>query len=241
MIEINLLPGKRKKAGAASGGFKFKLPDFKSLLAQVKDPWLAAAVGSAVLLVGFIIFTLAVQATRVAVLESRYDEVLVEKRRFDVVIARKRQAEKIRDSLANEIAIIKGIDADRYTWPHILDQVSKALPPYTWLTSIQGVSSMARPGAPPSPAPAPGAARPDSAGPPPGLELSIDGRTVDIQAYTTFLRQLANSPWLTDVQPQQSSTVVESDRPVTAFNILLRYRVADSVYLRTVPLQQSVR
>jgi len=80
----------------------------------------------------------------------------------------------------------------------------------------------------------------DSAGRP-QVAISIDGRTVDIQAYTTFLRQLANSPWFTDVQPQQSNTVVESDRPVTAFNVTLRYRLADSVYLRTVPLVQSVR
>ena len=234
MIEINLLPGKRKKSAPSGRGFK--LPDFKSLFAQVKDPWLAAAVGASALLIGFVIFTLAVQATRVAVLESRYDEVLIEKRRFDVVIARKRQAEKIRDSLANEINIIRGIDADRYTWAHILDQVSKALPPYTWLTAVQGVTA-------PRPATAPGAPAPGTPDTtrPAGVDISIDGRTVDIQAYTTFLRQLANSPWLTDVQPQKSITVVESDRPVTAFNVTLRYRVADSVYLRTVPLSQSVR
>ena len=138
MIEINLLPGKRKKSGGGGGGGGrgLKLPDFKALLAQVKDPWLAAAVGVSALLIAFVVFTLAVMATRVAALDSRYEEVLVEKRRFDVVIARKRQAERIRDSLANEINIIRGIDADRYTWPHILDQITKALPPYTWLTSV---------------------------------------------------------------------------------------------------------
>jgi hypothetical protein len=43
------------------------------------------------------------------------------------------------------------------------------------------------------------------------------------------------------VTPQQSSTVIEADRPVTAFNVTLRYRQADSVYLKTVPLIQSVR
>ena len=73
------------------------------------------------------------------------------------------------------------------------------------------------------------------------MVVGIEGRTVDIQAYTTFLRQLANSPWFTDVQALQSNTVVEADRPVTAFAVTVRYRVADSVYLRTVPLAQSVR
>ena len=238
MIEINLLPGKKKKSAGGGGGRRFKMPDFKGILAQVKDPWLAAAVVSVGLLLAFVAFTIAIMATRTASLQSRYDEVLIEKRRFDVVIAKKRQAEKIRDSLANEINIIKGIDADRYIWPHILDQVTKALPPYTWLTSIQGVSAIVQqPGQPPGQQ---SAQLTDSAGRP-MITVSIDGRTVDIQAYTTFLRQLANSPWFTDVQPQQSNTVVESDRPVTAFNVLLKYRVADSVYLRTVPLVQSVR
>jgi Tfp pilus assembly protein PilN len=233
MIEINLLPGTRKKASGAAGR-GFALPNFKAILAQVKDPWLAAAVGSAGLLIAFIVFTLAVQATRVNSLQSRYEEVLVEKRRFDVVIAKKRQSEKIRDSLAREIGIIRGIDADRYTWPHILDQVTKALPPYTWLTRIAP---------PPQTAQAPGtpaAATQDSLGRR-TVMVGIEGRTVDIQAYTTFLRQLANSPWFMDVQALQSNTVVESDRPVTAFNVMMRYRVADSVYLRTVPLVQSVR
>jgi len=238
MIEVNLLPGKVKKKPAGAG-FSLKLPDFKAIFAQVKDPWLAAAVGSAGLLIAFILFTFLVQATRVGALESRYEEVLVEKRRFDVVIAKKRQQEKLRDSLANEINVIRGIDADRYTWPHILDQVTKALPPYTWLTNVASLSARgAAPGLPPGPAAATQAT--DSLGRP-TLDVSIDGRTVDIQAYTTFLRQLANSPWFTDVQAQQSNTVVESDRPVTAFNVTMRYRVADSVYLRTVPLVQSVR
>jgi hypothetical protein len=73
------------------------------------------------------------------------------------------------------------------------------------------------------------------------VHVSIDGRTVDIQAYTTFMRQLAASPWLADVLPTRATTVIEQDRPVTQFNIAMRYRAADSLYIRTVPLVESVR
>src|SRR5438094_287485 len=157
---------------------------------------------------------------------------------FGAVIAQKRQSERIRDSLVAEIGIIRGIDADRYIWPHMLDQITKALPPYTWLTSIAvaGGSNVA-PGSPGATA-AGGAV--DSVGVP-IVRAWITGSTVDIQAYTTFLRQLAASPWLTDVTPATSSTIIEADRPVTAFNIAVRYRVADSVYIRTVPFTQPVR
>ena len=35
--------------------------------------------------------------------------------------------------------------------------------------------------------------------------------------------------------------MIEADRPVTAFTVTVKYRIADSVYIRTVPLVQSVK
>src|SRR5881628_3073499 len=238
MIEINLLPGKKKKAAGGGAGFKLALPDFRGLLASIKNPWLLAASAASLIVVGGGLLWFITQSTRMRVAQNRRIEVRIEKRRFDAVIAQKRQSERIRDSLVAEIGIIRGIDADRYIWPHMLDQITKALPPYTWLTSIAvaGGSNVA-PGSPGATA-AGGAV--DSVGFP-IVRAWITGSTVDIQAYTTFLRQLAASPWLTDVTPATSSTIIEADRPVTAFNIAVRYRVADSVYIRTIPLTQSVR
>src|SRR5207247_1662894 len=77
----------------------------------------------------------------VGVAGAGLDGGVVEKRRFDAVIAQKRQSERIRDSLAAEINIIRGIDADRYVWPHVLDQITKALPPYTWLTGVSALGT----------------------------------------------------------------------------------------------------
>jgi hypothetical protein len=73
------------------------------------------------------------------------------------------------------------------------------------------------------------------------VPFTINGRTVDIQAYTKFLRQLEASPWVVDVVPVSVSTVVEHERPVTAFTIRANFKTADSAYIRTVPLSQSVR
>src|SRR5439155_11580600 len=143
------------------------------------------------------------QNNQLRVAQNRRIEVQAEKRRFDEVIAQKRHSERIRDSLVAEINVIRGIDADRYIWPHVLDQITKALPPYTWLTTIAGASAVTAPGGAPPPATT------DSSG---GtiVRLTISGSTVDIQAYTTFLRQLAASPWLTDVAPATSQTVIEA-------------------------------
>ncbi|OLD87592.1 MAG: hypothetical protein AUG85_06735 [Gemmatimonadetes bacterium 13_1_20CM_4_66_11] len=237
MIEINLLPGKKKAAKGA--GFQLALPDFKGLIAQVKDPFLIGAIAAWVVVGGGGALLFITDRARLASAESRLESVRTEKRRYDIVIAQKRQAEKVRDSLLYEIHVIRNIDADRYIWPHVLDQATKALPPYTWITGIQSVSAIVAP-APGQAANGPVTVERDSTGRP-SVKVAIAGRTVDIQAYTTFLRQLAASPWFTDVTPAASQTVIEADRPVTAFTVTVSYKIADSVYIRTVPLVQSVR
>lgn len=240
MIEINLLPGGKKKSAKGGGGGGFKLPDFKGLLATIKDPWLIGAVVSAAVVIGGGGALFVWNGQRLRSAEARLEDVRAEKRRFDVVIAQKRNFEKVRDSLVAQINVIRRIDSDRYIWPHILDQVTKSLPPYTWIVNLQASNvSSAIPNASGGPQAATSVPV-DSTGAP-AVMLAIDGRTVDIEAFTTFLRQLAASPWLTDVQAAQSKTVVEADRPVTAFSITARYRIADSAFIRTVPLVQSVR
>ena len=97
---------------------------------------------------------------------------------------------------------------------------------------------------PPPPARRPGAVA-DTADtlrpPPPPLAFQINGRTIDIQAYTRFLRQLEASPWIVDVMPVSAQTVVEKERAITAFTIRASYTKADSAYIRTAPYSQSVR
>jgi Tfp pilus assembly protein PilN len=237
MIEINLLPGKKKAAKGA--GMKLSMPDFRGLIAQVKDPWLLGAIAAWVVVGGGGALLFITDRARLASAETRLETVRVEKRKYDIVIAQKRQAEKVRDSLLFQINVIRQIDADRYIWPHVLDQATKALPPYTWITQMRTASAIVAPGAG-QVNNGPVTVDRDSSGAP-LVAVAIEGRTVDIQAYTTFLRQLAASPWFTDVTPASSQTVIEADRPVTSFTVTVHYRIADSVYIRTIPLVQSVR
>lgn len=235
MIEVNLLPGQKRKA--AGGGSKFKLPDFKALLTSVKDPWLIAAVVSWVLIGGGVAALFLLDTAKTASLTSQVAARKVDADKFSTLIAEKRKQQLRRDSLVTQIGVIRQIDGQRFVWPHILDQVTKALPPYTWLQDIQQTAT-------PPAIPTANGQKPtpeDSAAAVNAVNVTLNGRTVDIQAYTTFLRQLAASPWITDVTPAASQTVVESDRPVTQFSVSFRFRQADSVFIRTVPLVQSVR
>jgi len=148
MIEINLLPGRK----IPKAGFSFAKLDIRSAMANlrtsVRDPWLAAAIGAWVVLVAGGGGMFLVTRTQLSGVEKRLEDVRAEKRRFDVVIAQKRQAERMRDSLARELGVIQAIDADRYVWPHVLDQIAKALPPYTWLMDVGTTAPVATPATP---------------------------------------------------------------------------------------------
>jgi Tfp pilus assembly protein PilN len=221
-VQINLLPGERKKK--AAGGPGFKLPDFKAIFAQVKDPWLAAAAGIWIAVGAVAVITFLAQARELAQLEPEVTRLRTEKRRYDQRLAEMRRAQKLLDTLTTELGIIGDIDADRFTWAHILDQISKALPQYTWLTDLTGTTVQDTS---------------DSTGRTRSVNVDVNGRTVDVQAYSTFLRQLAASPWLAAVTPVNVTSAVEANRPVSAFSINMRFRHADSAYIRFVPVFRS--
>ena len=226
MITVNLRPGqKRKRAG---GGGKEFLDRFKALGTRIKDPMLMAAAVVGVVVGGYLIWGFVSTRRELASLQPRLEQVQDEHKRFEGLLQQKKRAETIRDSLLAQIHTIRSVDGNRYVWPHVLDEVAKSLPPYTWLTSLS-VQSMA-------------AAVVDSADTTERpMQFKMEGRTMDLQAYTRFLRQLEASPWLQDVTPLEASTVVELERPVTKFTIQAAFKQADSAYIRTVPLSQSVR
>ena len=244
MITVNLRPNlKRKRARSPLAGLG---ESFRGLGGRVKDPLLLVAVVSWVSVLGFLGYVFASTTAELNALEPRLEQTRAEHKRFKAFLAEKRHQETIRDSLVAQIGVIRKVDGDRYVWPHLLDEVTKALPAYTWLVDMGMAAPTAAPQAQPQP-PARGAkkAAADTAAPavPVNVPVSftVNGRTIDIQAYTRFLRQLEASPWVTDVTPVSAQTVIEKERPVTAFTIRATYRQADSAYIRTVPLSQSVR
>jgi Tfp pilus assembly protein PilN len=240
MITVNLRPGKRRKSAGTRFNFKGLLDNFRGLATKVKDPMLLGAVGGWVCVLGFLGFVYLNNVRQLYTLEPRLEQARSENKRFKSFIADKRRQEKIRDSLLAQITVIRNVDGDRYIWAHLLDEVTKALPAYTWLVDL---GSTAAPAPPPRPTPAKSKTPADTVTDtlPAPLVFQLNGRTIDIQAYTRFLRQLEASPWIKDVTPVSAQTVVEHERPVTAFSIRATYASADSAYIRVAPFSQSVR
>lgn len=224
MIRINLLPGPKRRAGAGAG---LSVEALKDLVGKVKDPLLLGVAGAwavGLVVVGFLFVT---ERAALNDLRERDEQVRADARRFQNMIRQKRRAEDLRDSLVAELQAIRAIDADRYVWPHILEEITKALPDFTWLQNVAYV-------------PVTQAALADTTAAPP-VQFVIEGRTSNISAFTRFVRQLNSSPWIGDVTINGNEQTIEEDRQITAFNITVTFRTADSAFIRTVPVLESVQ
>ncbi|MES2124012.1 MAG: hypothetical protein V4503_04910 [Gemmatimonadota bacterium] len=127
MITINLRPGARRqtKRGNAFAGFGERITVITS---KVKEPWLAVALASWVLVLGFLGFVLVSTTARMSSLEPKLEAARTEYARYQDFVKQKRREENVRDSILAQIGTITGVDQQRYTWPHILDDIGGAPP-----------------------------------------------------------------------------------------------------------------
>lgn len=231
MIEINLLPGARKKKKGSSSSASLNLGAvFGDLASTLKDPWLAVAIGGIVIGVAASAAMYVLQGRETAALAEQQRVAVQDSTRYAAVLAQRSLAESQRDSILRQIAIISAIDGDRYIWPHVMDEISRALPTYTWLRSVSQTTSSA----PISPEAA-------AAGEAPGLGLRLVAYTVDIQAVTIYMKNLEASPFLENVTLGLSDKAVTDGKEVTQFTLDMQYSKPDGSAIRTVPLSIAVR
>jgi Tfp pilus assembly protein PilN len=247
MIQINLLPGTSRK----SRGLDINLAGLVSGVASgIGDKYLigsSATVAAVVLAVGFLFIG---QGARERTLVEREQRAVQDSARYKVVLEAMAKAEATRDSLYQQVAIIKSIDDSRYLWPHLLEEISNSLPQYTWLTVVQQTS------APPSSTvetakPAPPAtgkskdvlaaekkARTDSilAAASRSTKFRIVGHTVDIQALTLFMKTLEASPFIQNVQLTRSDLVLVDNQEVTEFQLQAESQKPPQYLVKTVSL-----
>ena len=129
------------------------------------DPWVigvAVLAIRAVLHLGFTWFTQGVTLSGIE------DELAIQRQdsiRYAEAIAAADSLQARQDTLQRKEAIIREIDADRFVWPHIMDEISEALPEYTWLTGIAQTTGTGS-----------------------NIEFRIDGMTGQVPALTRFMR-----------------------------------------------------
>jgi Tfp pilus assembly protein PilN len=240
MIEINLLPGgggRKAKSRGGGGGIRIDLKGMlASLTGRFTDKYLLAAVASAAIAAVTIGMLYSRQTYRAVTLAAAEQEAVKDSTRLAIALAEKIKAEAIRDTALRQINIIKSIDDDRFIWPHVLDELSRALTPYTWLSTItyagnpQGTINVTA---------APAGKKLDTTVVREEIALRILGQTVDIQALTRFMRQLEASPFIANVRLEKSEMMLEGNKEVTQYTLLAVYTRPDPATLRRVPLSIS--
>ncbi len=251
MIQINLLPGAGRRSKAGKGLRASELLASASIWGG--DKYLMSAIGAVVAALGLIAFLYFHQSTAASALEERRIKAVEDSSRYSAVLAAKVKAEATRDSLFAQLAIIKSIDDTRYLWSHVMQEISIAMPPYTWLTAITQTSI------PPSAAAADttkGAgsssskskaaqekekkARADSLlAQAQSVKFRITGNTVDIQALTRFIRALEASPFVQNVQLTRSDLVVNEGKEVTEFTLEAETQKPPPYMIKSIPLVVS--
>jgi hypothetical protein len=223
MIEINLTPGASRKSKGRGASFSLKgvVGDGQS---SFKDPFLLAAIASLIVATG-----------TVGMMH------LPPTSRFATVLRQRRSADAKRDSVLKQLTIIKAIDADRFIWPHLMDEVSRALPPYTWLKQLAIQGQQPAPLGT-GPAPVPGDTTKPAA--PVVVELlkfRLVGNTVDIQALTRFMKLLEASPFIQNVTLAGSQIAMLDGKEVTEFTLDAMFERPDSSMITLTPVSLSVR
>lgn len=216
MIQVNLLPGAAKKRAsrrmpqiAALGSLsRLKgLPKLDRLTLFAVLTWLLM-----VPLTGYMFFS---ARSRVKELNVSIEGAIADSTKYANIIAANKRLLDRRDTIAQKVNIIQKIDASRYVWAHILDEVSRSLPPYTWLTKIetQPVDSTET-----------------------GPKFRIEGRTGNNFALTKYLQDLEASPFIKNVKLSTTELVRENEKLVYSFMLEAYYEEPPPDVIETVPL-----
>lgn len=213
MIEVNLLPGatrrpSRRRRAWKVPALKLGLGEFNGALAGVVAAWLICLIAG-----GWTFFH---NNHRQAELKLNLEKATQDSAHYATIIAANQRLKARRDSIASKLELIQDIDAQRYVWAHILDEVNRALPAYTWLMTVTEV--------------------PDTSSD--NLRIQVDGRTGNTLALTEFMKDLEQSPFMRNVRLISTSIVTEEQRELHAFSLDVLYEKPPADAIQTVPLFQ---
>ena len=192
MIKINLLPPeKRKKARRAAPARKKEKAAGKglSLPAMKYDPWVVFPVAAAALAILFIAGSFFWLGHRESSMKAQRDELRVELNQLNMVILRMDELREHTRDVISRMEVIVSVDSDRFVWPRTLDEISSALPRYTWLHAISEISPF------------------------PGLVMRLEGHTMSNILLSELLANLESSAAFSAVK-----LVSSAERPLGGYD-----------------------
>ena len=142
-----------------------------------RDGWVVGSAAVILLSVGIAAYFALSIRTRAAGVEAALQAALADSVRGAALIEKMRTLEARRDSIAARVAIIQEIDARRYLWPRLMDEVAGVLPEEAWLTRFAQVTSQEAP-----------------------ARFEVEGMARDNFSLTRFWNGLEASPFIRNVR-----------------------------------------
>lgn len=200
MIEVNLHPA-GAKAKAKARGRRAAAGRREPRARGARNRWQMAMIAVLVAAPLIIVALWLLQRSQAGALEERLQTALADSTRLADLRTLSDSLTSRQRLVSERVELIRGLDRDRFVWPHILDEVSGSLPDFVWLTSIQETSPL------------------------PDLTLEIRGMAATALAVTEYVRRLEMSPYLGLVRILGSQQVPAegSDLEVHAFTLLVNY------------------
>lgn len=218
MIEINLLPGASKRGGKRGGkksGGRRKaagaaiarptLPEFDRGTALIAGAWILG-----IALVGYLHFT---TNSRLSALRTENEAAVRDSTRYAVLRAQGDSLLAQENVIGQKLQVIQEIDAGRFIWAHILDEVSRALPPYVWVVNL--TEAFSEGGVP---------------------RVRMEGRAGNYYALGRYIEDLEASPFLQQVRLISSAQTQVEQRTVLGFVLEASYQEPPPDMIETVPL-----
>lgn len=249
MIEINLLPSgtQRRPVAARRAGAGPSLPSLGA------DPRVAMLGGAAVLFVLLAGYWFWTSGQARAEVQAQIEREAQDSVRLERTIALMKALDTRRDTIDRKMDVIRQVDTRRYVWAHLMDEVSRATPPFMWLTKLAVVEDEEAPPPPPPAAAQKGKAKADSAkgkgkadsaaaaapalpAAPSGPVFNLEGNAGSTEALTRFMKNLEASPMIREVTLVTSQRDEVLGRTVHRFTLEARWEEPDSAFIETVPL-----
>jgi len=213
MIEVNLLPesqkksrGKAKRTAGGGGGLGKVL--------KGRNLWNGALAVACVVVPAAAGVIWWGQRVDTASFDVRLEAATADSARLaDLRLVSDSLSER-RTQIRDRVALVEELDRNRFVWPHLLDEISRALPQLAWLSSLRQTSPL------------------------PNVGVQIQGVAANPLAITEFVRNLEASDYVTDVRilGSQKQSLNDGELSVQAFTLTARFTEPVGGVGRTEPI-----
>ncbi|MFQ5689650.1 MAG: PilN domain-containing protein [Gemmatimonadota bacterium] len=200
MITVNLLPEERRSRrdrrrgrDAASGTRGFRT------VSVGRDPWKRGVWVAGLVVVGGGLTLWLTQRSTAAGLQSRLEAATADSARLADLRAVSDSLAEQRRLVRQRMALIQRLDRNRFAWPHLMDEISRALPELAWLTGLREITPL------------------------PDVTVEIRGRAANPLVITDFVRNLQASPYIAEVKIMGTQQEEVEDLAVQGFTLVASY------------------